>query len=50
VFGDLNDPNSRVTRLSKSRRAYRVLEEINTRPVVRYLQIVRRPAGEGSRG
>jgi len=42
VFGDLNDPNSRVSRLSKSRRAYRVLEEINTRPAVRYLQIVRR--------
>ncbi len=42
VFGDLNDPNSRVSRLSMSRRAYRVLEEINTRPAVRYLQIVRR--------
>ena len=42
VFGDLNDPKSRVARLSKSRRAYGVLEEINTRPAVRYLQIVRR--------
>ncbi len=42
VFGDLNDPSSRVARLSVSRRAYRVLEEINTRPAVRYLQIVRR--------
>jgi Fe-S-cluster-containing dehydrogenase component len=42
VFGDLNDPNSRVSRLSKSRRAYRVLEDLNTRPAVRYLQIVRR--------
>jgi molybdopterin-containing oxidoreductase family iron-sulfur binding subunit len=42
VFGDLNDPTSRVARLSTSRRAYRVLEEINTRPAVRYLQIVRR--------
>jgi Fe-S-cluster-containing dehydrogenase component/anaerobic selenocysteine-containing dehydrogenase len=46
VFGDLNDPNSRVSRLSKSRRAYRVLEEINTRPAVRYLQIIRRGTAE----
>jgi molybdopterin-containing oxidoreductase family iron-sulfur binding subunit len=41
VFGDLNDPNSRVSRLSGDRRAYRVLEELNTRPSVRYLRIVR---------
>jgi molybdopterin-containing oxidoreductase family iron-sulfur binding subunit len=46
VFGDLNDSNSRVAVLAASRRAYRVLEEINTQPAVRYLKLVRhdRPA------
>ena len=41
VFGDLNDPNSRVAARAESRRAYRVLEELNTRPAVRYLKLVR---------
>ncbi|HVH27761.1 MAG TPA: 4Fe-4S dicluster domain-containing protein [Vicinamibacterales bacterium] len=56
VFGDLHDPNSRVTALAASRRAYRVLEELNTQPSVRYLKLVRheRPAaaagGEGRNG
>jgi Fe-S-cluster-containing dehydrogenase component len=48
VFGDLNDPDSRVSRLSSGRRAYRVLEELNTRPAVHYLRIVRRDAPESS--
>jgi molybdopterin-containing oxidoreductase family iron-sulfur binding subunit len=49
VFGDLNDSNSRVAVLAASRRAYRVLEEINTQPAVRYLKLVRhdRPAAAG---
>jgi Fe-S-cluster-containing dehydrogenase component len=41
VFGDLNDPKSRVAGLAVSRRAYRVLEELNTKPAVRYLKLVR---------
>jgi molybdopterin-containing oxidoreductase family iron-sulfur binding subunit len=41
VFGDLNDPKSRVAALTASVRAYRVLEELNTRPAVRYLKLVR---------
>jgi Fe-S-cluster-containing dehydrogenase component len=41
VFGDLNDPTSRVAALTASRRAYRVLDELNTRPAVRYLKLVR---------
>jgi Fe-S-cluster-containing dehydrogenase component len=41
VFGDLNDPKSRVSTLIESQRTYRVLEEINTRPAVHYLKIVR---------
>ena len=42
VFGDLNDPASRVSRLAADRRAYRVLESLNTRPAVTYLRKVRR--------
>jgi Fe-S-cluster-containing dehydrogenase component len=41
VFGDLNDPKSRVAALTASVRAYRVLDELNTRPAVRYLKLVR---------
>jgi dimethyl sulfoxide reductase iron-sulfur subunit len=35
VFGDLNDPNSRVSRLARSARV--LLEEVGTRPSVMYL-------------
>jgi molybdopterin-containing oxidoreductase family iron-sulfur binding subunit len=46
VFGDLNDPASRIAKLATSARAYRVLEEFNFRPAVHYLKIVRnRPEG-----
>ena len=45
VFGDLNDPTSKVSRLLRSRRRYQVLEELNVRPSVNYLSPVRnRPA------
>jgi molybdopterin-containing oxidoreductase family iron-sulfur binding subunit len=42
VFGDLADPKSRVAQLLTSHRAYRVLEELGTRPNVGYLKKVRR--------
>jgi molybdopterin-containing oxidoreductase family iron-sulfur binding subunit len=42
VFGDLSDPHSRVSRLLGDRRAYRLLEELGTRPNVGYLKKVRR--------
>jgi molybdopterin-containing oxidoreductase family iron-sulfur binding subunit len=41
VFGNLNDPESRVARLARSTRAYHVLEELNVRPAVSYLAVVR---------
>jgi Fe-S-cluster-containing dehydrogenase component len=41
VFGDLADPNSRVSRLSRQQRRYRVLEELGTRPNVTYLAKVK---------
>jgi len=37
VFGDLDDPSSRVAKLARSGRSYRLLEELNTDPGVVYL-------------
>ena len=44
VFGDLNDPASRVTQLSADARAYHALAVFNTRPAVTYLKKVNRDA------
>ena len=41
VFGDMNDPESAVLKLISSGRNYRMLEEINIRPSVGYLGLVR---------
>jgi molybdopterin-containing oxidoreductase family iron-sulfur binding subunit len=41
VFGDLKDPNSRVSKLRANRRHYEVLEELGVRPNVGYLKKVR---------
>jgi Fe-S-cluster-containing dehydrogenase component len=41
VFGDINDPNSRIARLARDGRQYRVLEELNVGSSVHYLKIVR---------
>ncbi len=41
VFGDLHDPGSRVSRLSRERRGFAALEELNTRPAITYLARVR---------
>jgi molybdopterin-containing oxidoreductase family iron-sulfur binding subunit len=44
VFGDLNDPNSKVSQLHRNNRAYGLLaEELNTRPRNRYLAKVSNP-------
>ena len=40
-FGDLNDPNSRASKMMQNPRRYRVLEELNVRPAVGYLTMVR---------
>jgi len=44
IFGDLNDKNSNVSRLMADDRRFKVLEEINVRPSVGYLKIVRSEA------
>jgi MoCo/4Fe-4S cofactor protein with predicted Tat translocation signal len=43
VFGDLKDPTSRVSQMQRSRRNYRVLDDVGTRPNVGYLKKVRNP-------
>jgi molybdopterin-containing oxidoreductase family iron-sulfur binding subunit len=37
-FGDLNDPDSTVSKLARSSRAFRLLEELGTEPKVIYLR------------
>jgi len=49
VFGDQNDPNSKISAMLKSDRSYQLLEEINTKPRTRYLAKLRNPA-EGIKG
>ena len=41
VFGDLNDPRSRVSQLAEDPRGYHVLARLNTKPGVTYLARVR---------
>jgi molybdopterin-containing oxidoreductase family iron-sulfur binding subunit len=46
VFGNLNDPDSRVARLKQSTLNYALLAELNSRPRTTYMAIVRNPNTE----
>lgn len=43
VFGDLKDPNSRVSKLHAHERTYEMLEEFNVKPRTRYMGNLRNP-------
>jgi len=50
VFGDMNNPDSRVRGELANPRRYRVLEEFNFRPSVAYLRVVKNRDGEQEEG
>jgi len=46
TFGDLNDKNSRVSKLRADGRNYGLLEDLNTRPRTTYMAVVTNPNPE----
>jgi MoCo/4Fe-4S cofactor protein with predicted Tat translocation signal len=43
IFGNINDPNSAVSRIKKSNRNYEMLAELNIKPRTSYLAKIRNP-------
>ncbi len=44
IFGDLKNPGSHASELGASKRGYKVIEEVGTRPAITYLADLRNPA------
>jgi len=49
VFGNIADPRSAVSKLSRNNRGFQVLPELGTKPAVTYLAALRNPSGRGER-
>jgi len=49
VFGDISDPKTAVSKLARSNRGFRVLEELGTKPAITYLAALKNPSGKGER-
>jgi molybdopterin-containing oxidoreductase family iron-sulfur binding subunit len=47
VFGDIANPESEVSKVSRSNRGFHVLEELGTKPAITYLAALKNPAGRG---
>jgi molybdopterin-containing oxidoreductase family iron-sulfur binding subunit len=45
TFGSLLDPGSRVSRLSKSKQAYRIQEQLGTEPAIYYIKATKKKNG-----
>jgi len=50
VFGDLNDPNSRVKKLHGDDRSYQMLEELNTKTRLKYMARITNPVASPGHG
>ena len=46
VFGDMNDPNSEISKSMKNQRHYYALEEVGTLPSLGYLKDIKNPRRE----
>jgi molybdopterin-containing oxidoreductase family iron-sulfur binding subunit len=46
IFGNINDPNSKVAKLKAGPRNYALLDDLNTKPRTTYLAAVRNPNPE----
>ncbi|HEX8891375.1 MAG TPA: TAT-variant-translocated molybdopterin oxidoreductase [Pyrinomonadaceae bacterium] len=46
VFGNINDPNSRVSQLKREQRNYSLLADLNTQPRTTYLAVLKNPNQE----